>query len=57
MAKKRLKDNTAVNISELIKERNSLLVNRENMERLKKLNDQIDYIFYGIDHTKPKQNE
>ena len=57
MAKKRSKDNTTVDLNELIKERNSLLVNRKNMERLKELNDKIDYIFYGIDHNKPKPNE
>jgi hypothetical protein len=36
-------------ISEKIKERDLLYVSKKNPERLKKLQKEIDFFFYGID--------
>lgn len=45
---KRTKDGTAWNIAELEKERNRLLVNNNNRERLKKVNEILNWFFWGI---------
>ena len=45
MAKQRSKDNTAINIDALIKERNRLMLEGKDYSKPQK---QIDWIYYGI---------
>lgn len=48
MAKTRLKDDTAINLAELEKERNKLLINKTNPKRLKEVEDLLNWFNWGI---------
>lgn len=46
--KKRSRDNTAPNISELEAEKRRLLIDKTNPKRLKQVQSELDYLHWGI---------